>query len=117
MTPSGPALRFGARLALVGIFVSSVLSTIAGDHIIGAAALCSLLTVVSLWLAFGVRTRVMALLGIALYIGLDGLVPGFENLSTYALIELVVAVSLALPLIAYGGGRYCTYRGGWQNVI
>ncbi len=84
---------------------------------LAAAALSSLLAIVCVWLAFGVRTRVMALLGLALYLGLALLVPGLQALNPVRLMELTFVVLLALPLIAFGGGRFCVYRGGWQNVI
>jgi uncharacterized membrane protein YphA (DoxX/SURF4 family) len=79
-----------------------------------AGLLAGLLLLTALWLAFGLRTRVVALVGVALFAGKAILVPGLENVSNAAIGNMLLVCLLAAPLLLSGGGRFSLLRGGWQ---
>ncbi|MCR8547087.1 hypothetical protein M4578_04560 [Salipiger sp. P9] len=81
------------------------------------ALLCTLLATVSIWLLFGVRTRIVALMGLALYIGLEVVNPGLNQASTDTLLNSAFVVLLALPLVIFGGGKFSMLRAGWRGAI
>lgn len=76
--------------------------------------LAAMILVNAVFLAFGARTRVMAMLGLALYTGLVTLVPGLNSLSANSLLAVAMVAVLALPLFYNGGGRFSLSRGGWH---
>ncbi|MGB8622286.1 MAG: hypothetical protein WCD16_05660 [Paracoccaceae bacterium] len=81
-------------------------------------ALNALLLIISIWLLFGIRTRVVAVLGVALFTTL--VLTGRSNvlLDLDGKIVVVAIFSLALPLVAFGGGRWRLYpKDGWHDVI
>ena len=78
------------------------------------AAIAGMLTLTALWLAFGFRTRMAAMIGAALFAGKVLLLPGFGNATDDAIGNLILVAILALPLMLSGGGRYSLLRGGWQ---
>lgn len=84
---------------------------------LAASALCVLLTTVSVWLVFGVRTRVVALLGLALFIGLEVVHPGLNATSPDALMNSAYVALLGLPLVLFGGGRFSMIQAGWREVL
>lgn len=120
-------LQCGNRIVL-GCFLawsaSEFLLSTAGDAprvlvpdpivLMGGRFLASMMLVVSVWLAFGVRTRVMACLALGLFAGMALLMPGLERLSIQSLSSVGLFTVLALPLIFGGGGRYSLLRGGWR---
>ncbi|SEL58843.1 hypothetical protein SAMN05444413_11183 [Roseivivax marinus] len=92
--------------------------TLTGPRLtLGAAALSGLMTVVAIWLVFGIRTRVVATLGTALYVGHITMLPGFGAVDATILAELALVGAIALPSILFGGGRFSMVRAGWSNVI
>lgn len=78
----------------------------------------ALMAMAAIWLIFGVRTRIVALLGLLFYAALWRLESqnGADGLLGY-LVPLQVVVVLALPLILLGGGRFSLYRAGWRNLL
>ncbi|SLN39446.1 hypothetical protein ROJ8625_01848 [Roseivivax jejudonensis] len=126
---STPIVQCVIRIALAACLAYAVIETMSAgagvaDRIlpfagvsIAAALLAGLMSVVAIWLAFGVRTRVVALLGLALYTGHLVALPGFTTVGTDEIVQLAVVAALALPLIVFGGGRYSMVRAGWHNVI
>ncbi|WP_425074727.1 hypothetical protein [Sagittula sp. S175] len=76
--------------------------------------LAALMILTALWMAFGVHTRVMALLGTALFAGMALLLPGLERLTMHSVLSVGLFATLALPLICAGGGRFSLLRGGWR---
>lgn len=83
-------------------------------HLYAGWALSVLMVMTSIWLAFGYRTRVMALLGASLYGGMVVLLPGLPEVTSQTLVSVAVVAALALPLIFAGGGRFSLLRAGWQ---
>ncbi|QDC09577.1 hypothetical protein FHY55_10125 [Oceanicola sp. D3] len=77
-------------------------------------AVNALLIVIAIWVAFGIRTRLVAAIGLTIYTGYTLSNGGFEadNLG----IGIFVAFGLALPLIVAGGGAYALYRKGWSGL-
>ncbi|MBS8227408.1 hypothetical protein [Vannielia litorea] len=77
-------------------------------------AVNALLIVIAIWIAFGIRTRLVAAIGLTIYTGYTLASGGFEadNLG----IGVIVAFGLALPLIVAGGGAYSMYRKGWSGL-
>ncbi|APZ54303.1 hypothetical protein [Salipiger abyssi] len=82
-----------------------------------AAVICALLFTVSIWLLFGVRTRVVALMGLALYLGLEIVHPGLSSADSQVLLSSAIVVLLGLPLIIFGGGKFSVVRAGWRGAI
>lgn len=80
-------------------------------------AVHALLVVTVIWLAFGLRTRVVAVLGGTLFVA-HGLL-GQDDLSHGApVMWLIIAVGLiGSALAVVGGGRWCMYRGGWSVPV
>lgn len=81
---------------------------------IAFAVLHALMLVAAIWVLFGIRTRIVALIGLAcLYADslIIPLVPGFPERK----VLFAVAILAAVPLIFFGGGRFSLYRAGWRN--
>lgn len=127
-----PCVQFLFRLALAATFAiqaatvlivpsftaeaASIFSSINTANIADVLS-NALLLIVSIWLFFGVRTRVVALLGGALFVALL-MTERLAIVETDAGRVLTVAVlSLALPLVVFGGGRFAVYARGWRNVL
>lgn len=77
-------------------------------------AVNALLIVIAIWVAFGIRTRLVTSIGLVIYAGYTLTSGGYEadNLG----IGVLVAFGLALPLIVAGGGAYSMYRKGWSGL-
>jgi len=108
-------------LALDGLWISnwSRAHGIHGMHNVEWAAvtlLCSIILFAAVWLLFGVRTRVVALLGTLLSAGLVYWFAGFGIGSRFQLYLLLAACIATLPLLALGGGRFALYRRGWSQL-
>lgn len=84
-----------------------------GSLSVSTLALLMLLVVTSIWLFFGIFTRVMAVFGALLSAALVSL----SGLQLYGVIGLSVLgpvlVMLLAPLVVFGGGRFAMHRGGW----
>lgn len=80
-------------------------------------ALNGLMLVISIWLFFGVRTRVVALLGASLYVGFALYQTSAEVVPTDVSVPVLLVAILAAPLIAFGGGDFAMYKKGWQGVL
>ncbi|WP_071675136.1 hypothetical protein [Nioella nitratireducens] len=83
----------------------------------GVTVLCALIQFAAVWLMFGLRSRVVALLGLVLMIGL---LLWFEALgvqTSYGSLQVVASAVLALPLFFLGGGRFALYRRGWADIV
>lgn len=75
-----------------------------------------MLAVTGSWLILGIRTRVMAVLGMILMLGLawsNQYLPGNPAWTVYTL----SAALATLPLLRNGGGRCALVRGGWRGLI
>ncbi len=70
------------------------------------ALTCAILASISIWLILGVATRTVALIGFAIYLWHELLLPDFAVLDLEATQRLVVVALLALPLVIFGGGRF-----------
>lgn len=84
---------------------------------LSTAMICALLAAISIWLVFGVRTRVVALLGLALYVGLEVVRPGLHAASYETIMNSTFVVLLGLPLVLFGGGKFSMIRAGWRGAI
>lgn len=76
-----------------------------------------LLLMVAIWLLLGIRTRVVAALGCVLLAAVTmtgGFILGSEQVGP---ILLIVAISLSIPLLVFGGGRWALYSGGWRHLL
>lgn len=72
---------------------------------------------IAIWLAFGIRTRVMAALAAALVLAFHFAV-AYEPLRLDHTARLTLfTVAMAVPLILWGGGRFSLWRGGWRNLL
>lgn len=115
------AAVFGAQ----GLSQVSVLVAQAGTHLdpfIGMSfgllvVLNAVLGTVAIWLVFGVRTRVVTLIGLTLYLAAMYIHIRSSLVVEVALAEVLVVMALALPLILRGGGRFALYRAGWKEVL
>ena len=94
-------------------------ASIGASHLptLASLALHGLLLVVSIWLFFGVRTRVVALLGSLLYVGYALYQSSAEVVPTDVSVPVLLVAILAAPLIAFGGGDFSMYKKGWQGVL
>ena len=77
-------------------------------------AINALLFVISIWVAFGIRTRLVAAIGLVMYMGYT-LAHGSMEADNLG-IGIFVAFGLALPLIVAGGGAFSMYRKGWSGL-
>jgi len=108
--------------ALDGILISSLARQhgTGGLHEVEWAAvfvLSALLLFIVTWLLFGLRSRVVATIGLAIF---AGQLFWFHSLgldTSYGIAHLALSAVLALPLIVLGGGRFAIYRRGWQVPI
>ncbi|AJE47310.1 hypothetical protein [Celeribacter indicus] len=84
---------------------------------LGPLTLSLLLVMIALWIGMGMRTRVMALLAVLLTLASHFVsAPMPLALNGDLMLPLVVTL-LALPLIAFGGGRFSFWRGGWRDLV
>ncbi|CUH77667.1 hypothetical protein [Tropicibacter naphthalenivorans] len=77
----------------------------------------AMLWITAIWLLFGLRTRVVAALGLALFYGFAILVPGVHMFSAQTAHSLFVVTVIALPLLLRGGGRYSLLQRGWSGAL
>tara|TARA_Y100000815_G_C13329660_1_gene495465 strand:- start:1491 stop:1910 length:420 start_codon:yes stop_codon:yes gene_type:complete len=96
---------------------ASDLAMLSPDHSIATIALRALLATVTIWLFFGVRTRVMALIGLVLYVTSVALQHTASNGQMELNLWLLTVPLLSLPLILFGGGRFSLYRAGWKGIF
>ena len=131
MRPLTPLVQCIFRLAFAFLLANQSLSAlivpmIAAEASTGATgyqtpidftqfvAIHALPIVIAIWIAFGVRTRLVTALGLALY---TGYTLATHSPETGAIgLGLFIAFGLALPLIAAGGGSYSIYRKGWSGL-
>lgn len=124
------ALQCTCRLALAGTLGYTVVGeffqsqeTLVGWFIsprnvgLSTALICALLATVSIWLFFGVRTRVVALAGIMLYLGLSIVQPGLGSSDMETMRSSTLVVLLALPLVVFGGGKISLLRESWRGMV
>ncbi|MBY6200064.1 hypothetical protein KUV65_01715 [Maritalea mobilis] len=100
--------------------------TVAGQHFIHlqpsvAADLFNnvgmiLLAVIASWLILGIRTRVTALLGLALMLATAWSNQYLQASSTWAVYAASAAL-MTVPLLLCGGGHYALVRRGWQGLV
>jgi uncharacterized membrane protein YphA (DoxX/SURF4 family) len=76
-----------------------------------------LLLTISIWLVFGVRTRVVALLGAMLYLAYALYSKSVALVPDDVSVQVLLVAILAAPLVAFGGGQYSLYKKGWQNIL
>lgn len=78
-------------------------------------ALAALLVVAAIWLAAGIRSRVVAALCCAMILGSN---LALDMALRPPLPELVtgLTVALAVPVILGGGGKLALYRRGWRDL-
>ena len=81
------------------------------------AAYLALLAIVAVWLVLGVRTRVVALLGLVLFAGARIVLPGISELNEAALVQVGLFACACVPLLRFGGGRFAMIRGGWRGLV
>lgn len=77
----------------------------------------SLLMYAFIWLLFGLRTRVVTALGLALFAGQYAWFQSLGLQTGFGLGHLILSGVLALPLLFFGGGRFAIYRRGWQLPV
>ncbi|MGR3570767.1 hypothetical protein [Brevirhabdus sp.] len=113
-----------AMQAIDGLLLPSMTATAHGrigflPHVphFAQSALFGLLLTISIWLLFGVRSRVVALLGIVLSIGYATQISDASAHFDILFAELGLIAALGLPLIAFGGGRWAIYQRGWGNLL
>ncbi|MCO6382039.1 MAG: hypothetical protein JXQ91_03330 [Vannielia sp.] len=126
-----PMVQCTFRLAFAFLLANQALSTLVVPSIAAEAstgttqfrapietaqfiAVNALLIVIAIWVAFGIRTRLVSAIGLTLYTGYTLASGSYEadNLG----IGIFVALGLALPLIVAGGGAYAMYRKGWSGL-
>ena len=108
--------------AIDGLRVSAFASQqgIAGLHQIewtGVIVLSALLMFIAIWLIFGLRSRVVATMGLVIF---AGQLAWFHTLglhSGYCSWHLIISAALALPLWILGGGPFAISRRGWQVPV
>ncbi|GGL65540.1 hypothetical protein GCM10011392_20300 [Wenxinia marina] len=77
-------------------------------------AIGAMLAVAGIWLLFGVRTRVMAVIATVLISGHAVLVGAATPVPDA--MPLLAAV-LSLPLALFGGGPFALYSKGWREIF
>lgn len=77
----------------------------------------ALLVLIAVWIAFGLRTRVMALLAAAIAITFHFATAYNPLTVTSETLPMLLTLIAALPLIAIGGGRFSLWRGGWREIL
>ncbi|MGR3367218.1 MAG: hypothetical protein ACU0CC_04505 [Sagittula sp.] len=123
-------LMCGLRISLAGalaytasehILLSSqshgVLSLNDTHTALAGTIMSGLLWVISVWLMFGVRTRIVAALGLTIYGAMALLLPGLDRLTAHSLLSVAIVAGLTLPVILAGGGHYSLVRGGWRVAL
>lgn len=86
------------------------------DNELLSLALRALLATIAIWLLFGIRTRVVALLGAVLFFSAQLLTQGFHPSADARSVLIIVAI-ISLPLILRGGGRFAMLSRGWRDVF
>jgi len=79
-------------------------------------ALRVLLAVIAIWLFFGVRTRVVALIGTTLFLAAH-ILPLGGGIEPGLALGLGCVIALTLPLLAFGGGRFALLSRGWADLV
>ncbi len=82
----------------------------------GVVVLCALILFSAVWLLFGLRSRVVALIGLVMMVGLTLWFDTVGIQTTYGGLHIAASVVLALPLFFLGGGRFALYRRGWADL-
>ncbi|PJJ86794.1 hypothetical protein CLV77_1351 [Brevirhabdus pacifica] len=100
-------------------FSANASSVVSSGHLptFASLALNGLLLIISIWLFFGVRTRVVALTGSLLYVSYSLYHASAEIVPTDVSVPVLLVAILAAPLVAFGGGQYSMYKKGWQGVL
>ncbi|GAA5081403.1 hypothetical protein N0B44_27905 [Roseibacterium beibuensis] len=75
-----------------------------------------LLAVVASWLILGIRTRITALLGLALMLATAWSNQYLQTSSAWA-VYASSAVLMTVPLLLCGGGHYALVRRGWHGLV
>lgn len=78
--------------------------------------LCALILSTAVWLLVGIRSRVVAMLGVALLCGLTLWFDAMEIQTVYGAWLAVAATATAVPLVLRGGGQFALYRRGWKRL-
>lgn len=104
MAISAPALRSGTR----GLHQIEWMAVI---------TLSALLMVIAVWLIFGLRSRVVALLGLVIFAGQLFWFNALDLQTTYGVWHLVLSIGLAGPLLVLGGGYFAIYKRGWKVPV
>lgn len=77
-------------------------------------AICALLLAISIWIAFGIYTRVMTVLGGALFAGFFFILGGRTLFTVEGDLLGVLLIFASLPLLVFGGGSYSMLKKGWS---
>lgn len=82
-------------------------------------AITAMLTFCGLWVLFGIRTRVSALVGTLVVVGCAFLgpvhpVPVFSTALQIGAVGLILAL---LPPLVCGGGKWCLYQRSWGDLL
>ena len=76
-----------------------------------------LLFLIAVWIAFGMRTRIMSLLALGLTTMVYLVGPQTAALAGDGLWVPITTALIAIPLIGFGGGRFSLWRGGWRDIL
>ncbi len=110
------------RLLLAGLFMQHAVTEFLGHFgVLGAypwrstahMIADSLLIVIGIWLAFGIRSRVVAALGVLLFI-MPYLLESHLVVLPRETATMIAAILLAIPVLLCGGGRHALLRRGWR---
>ncbi|EBA09008.1 hypothetical protein [Sagittula stellata] len=82
-----------------------------------ATILSGLLWLIAASLMFGVRTRMVAALGLTTYAAMALLLPGLDRMTAQPYLSAAIVACLALPVILAGGGDHSLVRGGWRAAL
>lgn len=108
--------------AIDGLTIASVarhhgLSGFYQGEWIEVTILSALMMSISIWLVIGLRSRMVALLGLVIFAGLHLWFSALGLQTTYGVWHLAISSALAAPLLVLGGGRFAIYRRGWQVPV
>ncbi|ETX13112.1 hypothetical protein OCH239_13320 [Roseivivax halodurans JCM 10272] len=112
-------LQPGLRVALAFVLGRAASRIVVADapFSFGAVTLAALMVVAAIWLLCDVHTRIVALLGVALYAGYTLMLPVAEAGSHRTALGLALVLGIALPLVAASGARPRRARHDWSDPI
>lgn len=123
-------VKFAVRFALAAclaftaiehvVLTSSAYYTLAAETTFRAVigiAMATLLGTIATYLVLGIRTRVVATLGLILFVAMVLILPGLHQFDVNAAQRIVVVLLLSAPLIIRGGGRFSLVQGGWHGAL